>query len=197
MLTPMQKDIEPGVESTALVAIFDGHNDAVQHLREYDAGGYDFLQERATGHLDLARARAGGLAGGLFAMGVFPKQSPRESLRLTADGYEVTMAPPVAFAEAQREIGLQLGALRSMAARSGGAVRVETTAAGVEAARREGALAAVLHLEGAEAIDTDLEELGKLYEAGCGAWDRSGAGRMRLGMGCRLRIRARRIWDRG
>ena len=162
----MQKEIEPGIGSKALVTIFDGHNDAVQHLREYQAEGYDFLQERATGHLDLLRARAGGFAGGLFAMGVFPKQSPRESLRLTADGYEVTMAPPVAFAEAQREIGLQLRALRSMAARSDGAVRVETTVEGVEAARSAGALAMVLHLEGAEAIDTDLTELGALYEAG-------------------------------
>ncbi len=146
--------------------IFDGHNDAVQHLREYRADGIDFLRRGTTGHLDLPRAREGGLAGGLFAMGVFPKRSPRENLRQTADGYEVTLPPPIAFDDARAEIGLQLAALRAMAARSAGAVRITTTANEIEAARTEGALAAVLHLEGAEAIDEGLEQLGTLYDAG-------------------------------
>lgn len=149
-----------------LIQIFDGHNDAVQHLREYRADGHDFLQRRETGHLDLPRARAGGLAGGLFATGVFPKQSPRDNLRVTAEGYEVTMAPPVELGEAKREIALQMAALREVAARSGGAVRVVTSAGGIEAARVDEALAVVLHMEGAEAIGPGLEELGELYEAG-------------------------------
>ena len=149
-----------------VLAIFDGHNDAVQHLREYRADGVDFLVRGETGHLDLPRAREGGLAGGLFATGVFPKSSPRDNVRLTADGYEVTMAPPVELAEAKREIALQIAALRAVAARSGGALRMVTTVAAIEAARAEGALAAVLHLEGAEAIGPGLEELGDLYEAG-------------------------------
>lgn len=162
-----------------LVQVFDGHNDAVQHIREYQAKGHDFLQQRESGHLDLPRMREGGLAGGLFATGVFPKSSPRENLRVTADGYEVTPAPPVELAEAKREIALQVAALRALAERSDGALRLVTTVGEIEAARVEGALAAVLHLEGAEAIGTGLEELGELYAAGLRSlgpvWSRSNA----------------------
>ena len=160
-------------------AIFDGHNDAVQHLREYRADGVDFLQRRETGHLDLPRAREGGLAGGLFATGVFPKSSPRENLRVTAEGYEVTMAPPVPLAEAKRELALQMAALQAMAVRSDGAVRVVTSVDAIEAARASGALAIVLHTEGAEAIGPGLEELGELYDAGLRSlgpvWSRANA----------------------
>lgn len=156
----------PGETSTTPLPVFDGHNDVVQHLREYRTGGIDFLERSAAGHLDLPRAREGGLAGGLFATGVFPKQSPRDNLRLTADGYEVTLAPPVPHPEARTEIALQIAALKAMAARSAGAVRLETNVAGIEKARAEGALAVLLHLEGAEAIDEDLRALGELHNAG-------------------------------
>jgi len=37
------------------IAIFDGHNDAVQHLMEYRDGGRDFLVRTDAGHLDLER----------------------------------------------------------------------------------------------------------------------------------------------
>ena len=46
-----------------MVAIFDGHNDA---LTREDAA--DFATGRGEGHVDLPRARAGGLAGGVFAI---------------------------------------------------------------------------------------------------------------------------------
>jgi len=42
------------------VAIFDGHNDAVQQLAEYREGGRDFLVRSQEGHLDLPRAQEGG-----------------------------------------------------------------------------------------------------------------------------------------
>ena len=158
--------METGETGTSTLQVFDGHNDVVQHLREYRAGGIDFLERSATGHLDLPRAREGGLAGGLFATGVFPKQSPRDNLRLTADGYEVTLAPPVSHPEAGAEITLQLAALKAVADRSAGSVRLVTGVAGIEQARAQGALAMVLHLEGAEAIREDLGNLGELYDAG-------------------------------
>ena len=46
-----------------MIPVFDGHNDAI--TRE-DAA--DFATGRDGGHLDLPRARAGGLAGGIFAL---------------------------------------------------------------------------------------------------------------------------------
>jgi hypothetical protein len=47
--------------------LFDGHNDAIQFIAEYRAGGRDFLERSDDGHLDLVRAREGGLIGGIFA----------------------------------------------------------------------------------------------------------------------------------
>ena len=52
------------------IKIFDGHNDVVQRLREYRPDGIDFLEHSTTGHLDLPRAQAGGMFGGIFALGV-------------------------------------------------------------------------------------------------------------------------------
>src|SRR4051795_7866613 len=43
--------------------VFDGHNDAL--LR---AGATELLAGRPDGHLDVPRARAGGFAGGIFAV---------------------------------------------------------------------------------------------------------------------------------
>src|SRR3954447_20495651 len=43
--------------------VFDGHNDAL--LR---AGATELLAGRPGGHLDVPRARAGGFAGGIFAV---------------------------------------------------------------------------------------------------------------------------------
>ncbi|HET7409771.1 MAG TPA: membrane dipeptidase, partial [Paracoccaceae bacterium] len=52
------------------VAVFDGHNDTVLRLELAARNGNpcDFAAGAEGLHIDLPRARAGGLAGGLFAM---------------------------------------------------------------------------------------------------------------------------------
>mgnify|MGYP001162396564 CR=1 FL=1 len=51
------------------IPVFDGHNDTLTKIRH---GGPDaqpsFLERSELGHLDLPRAREGGLAGGFFAI---------------------------------------------------------------------------------------------------------------------------------
>jgi membrane dipeptidase len=67
-----------------LVPVFDGHNDCVHKTREYlgpDAGGIDFLAENTAGHLDLPRARRGGMAGGFSAAWVPPQHAAENDLR--------------------------------------------------------------------------------------------------------------------
>lgn len=148
------------------VAIFDGHNDAIQHLAEYQKGGRDFLVRSENGDLDLPRAREGGLAGGLFAMFARPeKPQPREVIR-TADGHEVRLADPVDPAHARTSIDAQLNALNRMIERSAEQIRWATTVDDIEAGRRDGAFTIVLHLEGAEAIGADLDNLEQLYANG-------------------------------
>ena len=49
--------------------VFDGHNDVLLRLWQADDhAGRRFLDGDGAGHIDLPRARAGGLAGGFFAV---------------------------------------------------------------------------------------------------------------------------------
>ncbi|WP_375775002.1 dipeptidase [Bradyrhizobium sp. ma5] len=145
------------------IAIFDGHNDAAQHLAEYREGGRDFLVRSEDGHLDLPRAREGGMVGGLFAMYAKAEHPRQGDFTRTADGYEVRLAEPLDAAYTRRTIDAQLSALETMVARAGGKIRCATTVDEIEAARRDAAFSIVLHLEGAEAIDADLDGLAQLY----------------------------------
>ena len=145
--------------------VFDGHNDALARLwAQGDDAGASFLdpaaprpeppEDRFAGrypydHLDLPRARAGGLAGGLFASFVPPARGG------------ATRPQPEALAIVLSQVAI----LRRIARASGGAVRHCRTAAEVEAAP-PGTLAAVLHLEGADAIDPGLDALEALHAAG-------------------------------
>ena len=151
---------------TRRVPIFDGHNDAVQHIAEYRPGGRDFLTRSEDGHLDLPRAREGGMAGGLFALFAKPEHPPTGDFTRTSDGYEVRLADPLDPAFASGRIEAQRAALTALVARSAGQIRFATSVAEIDAARRADAFAIVLHMEGADAIDPDLAELHRLYEVG-------------------------------
>ncbi|WP_019586852.1 dipeptidase [Deinococcus apachensis] len=152
--------------STRAIPIFDGHNDTVQRLAEYREGGNDFLRRSTRGHLDLPRAREGGLFGGLFALMAHPDQPPQDDLTITGNGYEVRLAGPLDPDEARRQITGQMASLFRLEGRAAGQVRIARTADEVEAACREGVFAMVLHLEGAEAIDPRLDCLEVLARAG-------------------------------
>ena len=148
------------------LAIFDGHNDAVQHIFEYREGGRDFLARSDSGHLDLPRAMEGGMVGGLFAMFAKPEPPPEGDFTKTADGYEVRLAGPLDPAYARNRIDAQFNALTRLVSRAAGKMRWETSVDGIEGARRGGVFAIVLHMEGAEAIGPDLNGLEEFYSRG-------------------------------
>ncbi|HEX2864682.1 MAG TPA: membrane dipeptidase, partial [Deinococcales bacterium] len=152
------------------VPIFDGHNDALTDLlRPPGRGPRDLLERGSWGHLDLPRAREGGLAGGLFAVFV-PRDPatppPDPEIIFNETGYEVPLPPPLELGYAQRETLAGMARLYRLEARSGGQVRVCRTAAEIQASLDAGVLAAVLHLEGADAIDPDLNALEVFVQAG-------------------------------
>jgi len=135
--------------------IFDGHNDALSRLWKAGAaaaGG--FLAGDGEGHVDLPRARAGGLAGGCFA--VFTC-SPAESSYDSGE-YFAAVDQGLALKEALAQVAL----LRRMERASGGALRVARSVADLDG----DGLAAVLHLEGAEPIGPALDELEVLQATG-------------------------------
>ena len=59
------------------IPIFDGHNDTLTDLYAPEEGGNrSFFERSEKGHLDLPRAREGGLIGGLFAVFTPPPEGP-------------------------------------------------------------------------------------------------------------------------
>ncbi|CAA9586194.1 MAG: Microsomal dipeptidase [uncultured Thermomicrobiales bacterium] len=158
------------------IPVLDGHNDALLRLyRAEREGGDTFLDGGGAGHLDLPRARAGGLAGGFFAVFVPPGVAVDDDVRvgepdldvtITDAGYEVPLAPPIDATYARRATLAMVARLFRLEERSGGRLRVVRTVDELTAAMGGGVLAAILHLEGAEAIDPDLDALEVLYRAG-------------------------------
>ncbi|MGK6311908.1 dipeptidase [Neorhizobium sp. DT-125] len=148
------------------IEVFDGHNDAVQFMLDYKPTGRDFLIRSEAGHLDLPRALEGHMVGGLFAMYARPEREPENDLTITSDGYEVRYADAVPLDHARRQIDGYLSAIRALIRRSNGRMRIATSVDEIKAARVESTFAVVLHMEGAEAIDPDLDYLHALHEAG-------------------------------
>ncbi|MEO1102398.1 MAG: dipeptidase [Pseudomonadota bacterium] len=145
--------------------IFDGHNDVLLRLWRRDRTGLGFLRDGADGHVDLHRARRGGLRGGLFATFV-PELGPQEQAGGADAGVGV---PDVAAQRQERALAVTLGQLAiafRIERRSEGAVTICRSAKEVEEANAAGSFAMMLHLEGAEAIGPDLDELDVLHAAG-------------------------------
>jgi membrane dipeptidase len=144
-----------------MLAWFDGHNDLLLKLwRRDDGSGRIFFDGDGNGHLDLARCRAGGFKGGLFASFVpSPAADTNGSARALATG-EVDRATALAVT-----LG-QAGRLLRLVAASDGALAMCTSVADIRRAMAEDRIACVWHIEGAEAIGPDLEELDALVAAG-------------------------------
>ena len=143
-----------------MLAVFDGHNDA---LTRPDHAA--FVTGRKGGHLDLPRMRAGGLRGGIFAV-FTPSARERKRPVPREDGVlEFALAPAVAQSRAAAHATAAAG--RLLALERSGDLRVARGVADLDAARDgDGPPVAVLHLEGAEAIDPGLEALETWYQAG-------------------------------
>jgi membrane dipeptidase len=127
------------------IPVFDGHNDVLLCDRS-------FADASDEGDLDLARARAGGFAGGFFA--IFTPHP---------DGYapDGEPEPPV---EHDLAITQTFAGIRTLLAlERAGAVRVARSPADLVLG---GPVLAVMHIEGAEAIDAGLELLPALHALG-------------------------------
>lgn len=161
--------------------IFDGHNDVLLQLHRPRPGKQrGFFERGEHGHLDLPRAVEGNFGGGFFACYVpNPKEewSVEAALNITEDGHEVAPAPPLDPDRARNEVLAMASRLFRIEDESEGGLKVVHSAAEIEECLREGVIAAVLHVEGAEAIGPDLAELEVLYRAGLRSigpvWSRS------------------------
>jgi membrane dipeptidase len=156
-----------------VLPVFDGHNDAL--TREDHAM---LVAGRPGGHLDLPRMRAGGVRGGMFAV-FTPSEDERSEPLPRDDGvveFDSGRTPDHATAAAYASAA----AGRLFALERAGHLRVARRMADFDAALADdGPPVAVLHLEGAEAIDPGLEALELWYQAGLRSlgpvWSRSNA----------------------
>jgi membrane dipeptidase len=144
---------------TPLPSILDGHNDTLQRLWR---SGESFADDAPFGHLDLARARAGGFAAGFFAIFVQDgAEFDRERLVELEGGYRYPLAPPVdreVAAPAASEMAEVLAAQESL--------RLVRRVGELEACLAGDSVGAILHLEGAEPLDPGLSDLEAWYERG-------------------------------
>lgn len=151
--------------------IFTGHNDTLLSLYLPERGeGRSFFTRSEIGHIDLPRAREGCMVGGIFA--IFVPQDPliqplrRDEVIKTATGYEVPLASSIDQAYAQQVTISMMAGLFRIEQESDGQVKVVRTVDDLTWCLREDIFAAILHFEGAEAIDPGLDALEVFYQAG-------------------------------
>lgn len=151
-------------------SFFDGHNDILLQLmmssqprREKWPGPSD------SGHLDLARMKAGGFTGGLFAIFVPPRGDMDFAAFIAATNdppYALDFPPLLTHDDAQADALTQAGILHWMARTAPNDFSLCRTVSDIRAANARGAIAAVMHMEGAEAIGPDLDALYLFYDMG-------------------------------
>ncbi|MGF1473885.1 MAG: dipeptidase [Rubrobacteraceae bacterium] len=141
--------------------VFDGHNDVLDRLGRPDGNGPGAFFERGeVGHLDLPRAEEGGFGGGIFAVWIPSPEVPPSGR--TPRG----LPPPLDAEYALRRSMAAIATLFRIEDRSEGKFRVVRTVAELQRCLDGGIMPAVLHLEGADAIDPDLDALHVLYRSG-------------------------------
>ena len=151
----------------APMPVFDGHNDVLSKLHGTHPqdpasafiDGYDAA-------IDLPKSRAGGFAGGFFAVYIPPLEVDYEARNaaMMADSYDLPLPPqldwPHAVSLTMAQIGILLELERCRA------LNICRSVADIRAAMAAGSIAAIMHVEGAEAIDADLAMLDVLHAAG-------------------------------
>ena len=150
--------------------VFDGHNDILLRLQlAPKRREVIWLTGEGRGHLDLPRMQAGGFAGGMFAIYIPSPPAPGApdyDALMDNPPYEVELPAMIPLDVAQPVALSMAGHLMWMERASNGAFRLCRTVAEIEAARAEGVIAGVMHMEGAEAIDANLDALHSFHAMG-------------------------------
>ncbi len=153
-----------------LFPIIDGHNDTLLNLIEPDRGeGRSFFEESEIGHIDVPRARKGGFAGGFFAM--FTPNPPVKEDRAGKKKDQVSAFLDSAMTQVSHGYALSktLAMTRLMydlETQGNGAVRVVNDVETFRWCLQNNVMVMIPHIEGAEAIDENLDALYVLYQAG-------------------------------
>jgi membrane dipeptidase len=132
-----------------------------------------FFEHGQDGHVDVPRAKIGGMAGALFAVFVpsprdcTPTPSTNTGGASTSErSIECYLRSAIEYGYAQQAALKMISYLLRLEAGAEGRFKVVRSADELEQAIRGDVLAGVLHIEGAEMIDPQLYTLDVLYQAG-------------------------------
>ncbi len=145
--------------------VFDGHNDLVLRLLRGDVTAQGVAEGLDSGHIDKPRAVKGGFGGGFFA--IFVPSPGNKAVRyeeMVKPEYDIPLPDPVPEDEALDWTTRGFDALDDLAA--AGAVTLCRTADDIAAALPKPEMAAVAHIEGAEAVDRDFARLHEWHARG-------------------------------
>ena len=143
-----------------MIPVFDGHNDFLQRMVAAGSGRDAlWLTGDGTGHMDLPRLKAGGMAGGFFAIWTPSPEGPNDARAVALmenPPFHMALPAEVSAADALPHALAQAGNL--MAMERSGTVQICRSTADIHAAMATGRIAAIMHMEGAEPI-ADLDML--------------------------------------
>ena len=143
--------------------VFDGHNDfLLRLLRNPDNRESVWLKGGGEGHLDLPRMKAGGFAGGFFAIYIPSPEAhdaPDYQAMMDAPPYDLPLPCLIGHQAAQPVALAMAGHLLWMERASAGAFKLVSNVANLWENLGNGTVSAIMHMEGAEAIGPDLDAL--------------------------------------
>jgi len=153
-----------------MIPVIDGHNDILlRMLQAPEHRAAIWLTGEGKGDLDLPRMQAAGFAGGFFAI-YLPSPEAHDSAA-NQHAFEnppfcLPLPAPIPHAQAVPVALAAIGHLLWMEAASQGAFRLCRTAADMRRCLAEGVIGGVMHMEGAEAIDENLDALHVFHAMG-------------------------------
>ncbi len=161
--------------------ILDGHNDTLTNIFPTgDDTSTSIVDRNGHGHIDLVRARRGGLAAGFYA--VFIPGGEVERRMITAnDGtsIEAGCSEPVLRDQARPKADSVLERMERMLEQYGDDIRLVRTVDELQRCLDDEVMAMILHYEGVEMLETSLDDLEADYERGLRSlgpvWSRSNA----------------------
>lgn len=145
--------------------IFDGHNDVLlKQFRLGSTGRQGFLRG-CDAHIDVPKAQKAGFAGGFFAIYI-PSEIDLDSKfdEMRKAKYDLELPPAIPYKEALPIAMAQATILLRL--EQDGALKICTSVDDIRFCMKKGLMAAIMHMEGAEAIDESFDALEIFHKAG-------------------------------
>jgi membrane dipeptidase len=155
-----------------IIPVFDGHNDTLtEFFKSHKDSPKDFLYVQKELDIDLPRAEKGGMIGGLFGIFTPPPQNSVESkyawgLTITKNGYVMKIPSPLDPSYAKKYTDNIIGFAYEIEKEFKNRVKIVKTTSNIDDSYKEKKISVILHIEGAECINSDLSNLEDYYLKG-------------------------------